>query len=512
MPETVVNNRRIAQNTIFLYFRMIVVMLISLYTVRAFLNILGETNYGLYNVIGGVVGMFSFLNGTLSTSSQRYFSQALVKGNKEGIKKVFCLNLTVYLILIIIIIAFLETIGLWFVNNQMTIPDDRIKAANIVYQISILTFLLQMMSIAYTALVVAYEKMKAFAYIGIFEALLKLGYVFLLSIVSYDKLIAYAVLMFILYFLITALYVGYCRIHFAESKYFFYWNKREAFEMLGFSGWHFLGTLSVVVRSQGVNILINMFFSPAVNAARAIAFQVEGAINKFSDSFFVAVKPQMYKSYSNGEIEALNTLVNRSSIICFFLVSILSVPLFFNTPYILSLWLKNVPDYTIVFTQLVLIEGLIDSVSGSAICPALATGKIKKFYIVTGNLYILSLPIAYIFLKLGCEPTSTMLVSIGISIVCLFARAWLLIDLIHFSIKEYMKLCGKLIFVTLLIGSCTFFTTKMFTYNWTILAVSTIVSSLLHCVLYLFFICSQQDRVIIIRIVNNKLHRNGNQK
>ena len=510
MPETVVNNRRIAKNTIFLYLRMIVVMLISLYTVRAFLDILGETDYGLYNVIGGVVGMFSFLNGTLSTSSQRYFSQALVNGDKEGIKRVFCLNLTVYLILIIIIIVFLETVGLWFVNTQMTIPDERIKAANIVYQISILTFFLQMISIAYTALVIAYEKMKAFAYIGIFEALLKLGYVFLLSNVSYDKLITYAVLMFVLYFLITALYVGYCRSHFAESKYNFYWNKREAFDMLGFSGWHLLGTLSVVVRSQGVNILINMFFSPAVNAARAIAFQVEGAINKFSDSFFVAVKPQMYKSYSNGEIEALNILVIRSSVICFFLVSILSIPLFFNTPYILSLWLKNVPDYAIVFTQLVLIEGLIDSVSGSAICPALATGKIKFFYLITGTLYIITLPIAYIFLKIGFDPTSTMVVSIAISVVALIARACLLVELINLNIRSYFNMVIRLLISTIVIGTCTYASMSILNKPVITLLISTVLSTILHLVIYFTFVCSRQDRVSIIRIVNNKLHRNGN--
>ena len=318
MAQSVVNNRQIAKNTIFLYIRMIIVMLIGLYTVRAFLSILGETDYGLYNVVGGVVGMFSFINGTLATSSQRYFSQSLVHGDKKAANRVFCLNLTIYMVLIGIIVIILETIGLWFVNSKMTIPDDRVSAANIVYQISIITFAFQMFTISFNALIIAHEKMKAFAYIGILEACLKLAFVFVLMKVPFDKLISYAILMFLMNLLITSIYFIYCRRNFEECRFHFYWNKKEALEILSFSGWHLLCNLSVVVRGQGINILINMFFNPAVNAARAIAFQIDHAITQLSNNFFTAVKPQMYKSYSNGEIKALNDLIFRSSIICFF--------------------------------------------------------------------------------------------------------------------------------------------------------------------------------------------------
>lgn len=509
MPETVVNNRLIVKNTIFLYVRMLVVMLISLYTVRAFLSILGETDYGLYNVIGGVVGMFSFINSTLATSSQRYFSQALVPNDKKAINRVFCLNLTIYILLIGIIVFLLETVGLWFVNYKMTIPEERMRAANIVYQISIITFIFQMITVSYNALIIAHEKMKTFAFIGILEAVLKLGFVFVMMKVHYDKLITYAVFFLLLYLLIAAIYILYCRKHFEESRFHFFWNKNEATDMLGFSGWHLLGTFSVVVRGYGVNLLINMFFNPAVNAARAVAFQIESAINQLSGNFFTAVKPQMYKSYSNGEMSALHTLVLRSSLICFFLVSILSIPFYFNVEFILGLWLKEVPKYTIVFTQLVIIGALVDSVGGSAICPALATGKIKKFYLVTGSLFIMTLPIAYLFLKMGYEPTSTMVVAIGISFSTLIARALILVELIAFPVRKYFVLMAKLVIATSVIGFITYNVTKLGNNQLIMLILSTIVSTFLHVVIYYVFVCDPQDRIAITGIVKTKLHINN---
>lgn len=505
MSDTVVNNRLIAKNTIFLYIRMLVVMAISLYTVRAYLSILGETDYGLYNVIGGVVSIFSFLGSTLSTSSQRYFSQALVKNDKDKINRVFCLNLTVYLIFIVIILLILETVGLWFVNSKMTIPEDRMNAANVVYQISLFTFIIQMLTIPFNALIIAHERMKTFAYIGILEALLKLGFVFVLIRITYDKLIAYAIFFLALYLLIALVYYIYCRKSFEESKFHFYWNKSEAFEMLGFSGWHLLGTLSIVVRGQGVNILLNVFFNPAVNAARAVAYQVQGAIDQLNNNFFTAVKPQMYKSYSNGELDALNVLVLRSSLLCFFLVSILSIPFYFNADYLLSIWLKDVPQYAVSFTQLAIICGLIDSVGGSAICPALATGKIKTFYLVTGTLFILTLPISYVFLEMGYDPTSTMVVTIVISFVTLIARALLLVNLIQFQIKQYFYLIAKLFAATIFIGLCTFYCTKLYVNPLLALVVSTVVSSVLHVILYLYAVASKHDRHVIIDIIKSKL-------
>lgn len=279
------NNKRIAKNTLFLYVRMLLIMGVNLYTVRAVLNLLGVVDYGIYNVVGGVVTLFSFISGTLTTSSQRYFSIELARENIKALQKIFCLNVTVFAIIILGIIILAETVGLWFVNVQMTIPENRLLAANIVYQFSILAFGFQMFSIPYNALIVAHEKMGAFAYIGIIEVILKLVVVFTLTITGSDKLILYGILMSLMALLITNIYRVYCRTHFVESKFFFYWNRTEATELMSFSGWHFLGTMAVVVRGQGINLLINLFFNPAINAARAIAFQIDAAVGQLSNNF-----------------------------------------------------------------------------------------------------------------------------------------------------------------------------------------------------------------------------------
>lgn len=267
-----VNNKRIAKNTLFLYLRMLVVMGIGLYTVRAILHLLGVVDYGIYNVVGGVVGMFAFLNSTLATSSQRYFSIELAKGDLDRLNKWFCLNISTFSIFIVIFVAIAETVGLWFVNTQMTIPKERMFAANVVYQLSIVSFCVSLFSIPYNALIIAHERMSAFAFISIIEALTKLAIVFILSLVSWDRLIVYGILMFFTSCAMTSSYILYNRRYFPESKFHLYWNKSEFIEIIGFSGWHFWGTFSMVIRSQGINILLNLFFNPAVNAARAVAY------------------------------------------------------------------------------------------------------------------------------------------------------------------------------------------------------------------------------------------------
>ena len=450
MPESSIDNKRIAKNTIFLYIRMIVVMGIGLYTVRAILDILGATDYGIYNVIGGVVGMFSFLNGTLTTASQRYFSVELAKNDIKRLNKWFCLNISIFSSFIIFFLLVAETIGLWFVNTQLTIPPDRIFAANIIYQFAIFSFCISFFSIPYTALIIAHEKMSAFAYISIIEAFLKLVIVFILLHTQSDKLIIYGLLMLLTSIGITGAYCIYSRRNFMESKFHLYWNKEEFKELFSFSGWHLLGTFSVVIRNQGINILINVFFCPAVNAARAIADQIYNAIMQLSNNFFTAVKPQIYKSYSNGEYDGLYKLINRSTIVCSLLVAILVFPLLSNTSYILHLWLKDVPEYTILFTQLVLINGLIDSIMGPTTASALATGNIKRYQLIVANIFILNLPISYIALKLGAEPTMTLLISIALSLLSVFVRAYLLKSMIYMPLKNYFIVVLRVIVASLI--------------------------------------------------------------
>lgn len=504
MQNNIINNKRIAKNTLFLYLRMIVVMAIGLYVVRAILDLLGVVDYGIYNVVGGVVGMFQFLNGTLATSSQRYFSIELSKGDFKRLNEWFCLNITVFTLFICIIFVIAETIGLWFLNTQMTIPHDRLLAANIVYQLSILSFCVSFYSVPYNALIIAHERMSAFAYISIIEAVLKIAIVCILSVISWDKLIVYGILMFLSSVGITSSYIIYNLRHFKESKYHFYWNKGEIKELLGFSGWHFLGTVSVVIRSQAINILINMFFNPAVNAARAVAFQIYQAVSQLSSNFFVAVKPQIYKSYAAGDIKGLNKLVMRSTIICTFLISIIVFPVLANTSYILGLWLKEVPEYTVVFTQLVLINGLIDSSNSCTIAPALATGRIRSFQIATAIPVILNLPISYVVLRLGAAPTATMVVSIVLSYITAIVKAYMLRSMIYFPFWDYLLLMLRLSFASLLIWSVMYLTIINSANNILMLLAYSVFLVILVCFIYLLLVFSKSDIKAILQMIRCK--------
>lgn len=501
-----VNNKRIAKNTFYLYLRMLLVMAIGLYTVRAILDILGVVDYGIYNVVGGVVTMFAFMNRTLSTSSQRYFSIELARGDKERLVKWVCLNITSFFLLGLVIAFFLETVGLWFVNYKMTIPAERMVAANVVYQLSIISFLFQIISIPYLALVIAHEKMNVFAYVGVVEALGRLGIVFILMCISYDHLIVYGICILLLSFGASMSYVLYCWRHFPESKYRWYWNTAEVKELFGFSGWHFLGTFSMTCRSQGINILLNLFFNPAVNAARAIAFQVNSHIMQLSSNFFTAIKPQIYKSYAKKELQELFQLMMRGTIMSAFLISVVAFPLLADTPFILGLWLKEVPEYAVVFTQLALINGLIDAADGPLVAAALATGKIRKYMLIVALIILANLPISYVALKLGCEPTVTMIISICISIVSMVARAGLLRQLMGFPFWRYLLLFLKLAIVSVVM----FVGIKLTVYNQMNSIVSFIlVGILILIILTLLYACviDKSDRTFILQFVKRKIKK-----
>lgn len=480
------------------------VMGVSLYTVRAILHQLGIVDYGIYNVVGGVVNMFSFLNGMLSTASQRYFSIELAKGDKRRLNQWFCLNITGFSIIILLFLVLAETIGLWFVNTQMTIPEERLFAANVVYQLSIVSFCIHFFNIPYTALVIAHERMGAFAYISIMDVMLKLVIVFLLMMSPWDKLVVYAFLMFLLSCGVTSIYIIYSMRLFEEAKYRPYWNTSEIKELLNFSGWHLFGTVAMVVRSGGINILLNIFFNPAINAARAIAYQVYKAVNQLSGNFFVAVKPQIYKSYAAGDYEDLYKLILRSTMMCSFLVSILIYPVLANTSYILGLWLKEVPDYAVIFTQLVLVNGLIDATNGPTIAPALATGKIRNYQLTVSTLILLNFPISYVALRMGAEPTVTMQVSISLSFVTAIVRAYLLRIMIKLPFRRYMVLFLRIVIASIFIWSVI----SLAIYNgadslvsllgWSVFVAMLVVGS------YLCFVMERSDVRAIINLVRRR--------
>lgn len=426
MSEGVSNNKRIAKNTLFLYFRMILIMGVQLYTVRVVLSVLGSTDYGLNNVVGGIVTMFSFLSGTMATASQRYFSYEIGRGDLIQLKKTFSITLIIYCCIAFIILLLAETVGLWFLNYKMVIPENRIYAANWVYQFSILSFLVTMFQVPYDALVIAREKMNVYAYVSILEVILKLLIVYLLTISSFDKLIMYSFFTFSVTLLVTSIYKTYCVRNYKESHFIYYWDKIMFKDILSYSGWNLFGAMAGIVNNQGINILLNLFFGPVVNAARAIAYQINSAMNSFVQNFMTATRPQITKYYAQGQNENMLKLVFQSSKFSFFLLFLIALPVMFEMPFILNLWLKDVPENTILFGRIIIVTTLVDTLSYSLMAAFQATGKIKIYQIVVGSLLILNLPISYMFFKLGYSAEMGLYLVLINAILCLFLRLFLL--------------------------------------------------------------------------------------
>ena len=436
---TTENNKRIARNTLLLYFRMLFLMIISLYTSRIVLNALGVEDFGIYNVAGGVVAMFSILSGSLSAAISRFITYELGKNNVLKLKTIFSSAITIQIGLGIVIAFFAETIGIWFLNTQMNIPIERMVAANWVLQFSIITFIINLISVPYNAVIIAHEKMSAFAYISIFEAIGKLLIAYLITISPIDKLIFYAILMCGVAIAIRLLYGYYCKRHFDECRFHFIWNKQIFQQIFSFAGWNFIGASSAVLRDHGGNIIINLFCGPTVNAARGIAFQVNNAIQGFVSNFMTALNPQITKSYAVKNYTYMMTLIFQGARLSFYMLLLLSLPIIINTHYLLTLWLNTVPEHTVLFVRLVLIFAMSESISGPLITAMLATGNIRNYQIIVGGLQMLNLPTSYILLSLGAIPETVLIVAVLISQCCLMARLYMLKKMIKLKIKDYLK-------------------------------------------------------------------------
>lgn len=445
------NNRRIAKNTLLLYIRMLFIMAVSLYTSRVVLNSLGVEDYGIYNVVGGVTAMFSILSGSLSAAISRFITFELGKGNLEKLKTVFSTAVTVQLLLAAIIVIAAEVAGVWFLNAKMNIPAERMYAANWVLQCSIFTFAINLVSVPYNAAIIAHERMSAFAYISIIEVTLKLGAVFALHLFMHDKLIAWAVLLFLISAAIRFVYGIYCKRHFEECTYRFVLDKPLLKEITGFAGWNFIGSSSAVLRDQGTNIALNLFCGPVVNAARGISVQVQMAVQNFVTNFMTALNPQITKSYACGDRSYMLTLIRQGARLSFYLMLLLSLPVLIETPTILKIWLRIVPDHTVNFVRLILLFTLTESLSGPLITAMLATGKIRNYQLVVGGLQMMNFPISYLLLRWGAAPEVTLIVAIAISFCCLFSRLWMLRRPLGLDAGNYFKqVIGRVFVVALL--------------------------------------------------------------
>ena len=440
MPlDNSVNNKRIAKNTMLLYVRMLFIMAVQLYTSRVVLNTLGVVDYGLYNVVGGIVTMFAFLNGAMVTSTQRYITFELGKGNMQRLKEVFTTCVQIHLIISFIIIILGESIGLWFLYEKMVIPAERFSAAMWVYQLSVLTMCVQVMSVPYNSDIVAHEQMGIFAAISVVEVVLKLAAVYMLVIGDFGKLIMYAIFIACVQLFIQLLYKGYCNRHFVESKIVRAFDKQLAKEMGKFMGWNIWGNLAASLFGTGLNLLLNIFFGPVVNAARAVAVQVETAIANFSSNFLMAVNPQITKLYAQNNLQDMHKLLFRTSKFTFILMLIISLPVVIEADMILTVWLKIVPDYTVIFLRLLLAIVIIDSVARPLMTAAAATGDVKLYQSLIGGILLSIVPIAYIVLKLGGSPASVYVVHLVICIIAFLTRLWIIKPMIKLSIRHYFS-------------------------------------------------------------------------
>lgn len=445
------NSKRIAKNTFVLYVQMIAAMLIGLYTSRVVLNVLGVEDFGVYSAIGGVVAMFGILNSAMSSSTSRFITFELGYGKFERLKAVFSTSLLIHIGLALLVCLVTLPIGLWFLKTYMVIPPLRMEAAVwVLYSVVIATFF-GILSVPYNASIVAHEKMSIFAYFSVIDLTLKLAIVLILPVLPYDKLKAYAVLLVVVQVIVQFIYWLYCYRNFKEVRVGLKWEKGLFKEMTSFAGWSLFGDSAYLMYTQGLNVLLNVFFGAPVNAARGIAVQVQGVLMRFTSGFQTALNPQITKSYAGGDLKYMHRLIFSSSKFSFFLVLMLSIPVFLEAEQLLLWWLKVVPDHTVNFVRILLLISLIDCLANPLIFAAKATGRLKKYQAILGTLLLMVVPVSYLFLKLGYQPESVFIVHLVISILGQAVRVWLISPMINLSLREYFfKIALRCFFVVII--------------------------------------------------------------
>ena len=498
MQDISSNNKSIAKNTLLLYFRMLFLMLISLYTSRVMLNALGVEDYGIYNVVGGVVTMFSMLSGSLSAAISRFITFELGTGDKEKLKKIFSSSVTIQAGIALILIILAETVGLWFLNEKMVIPVNRMAAANWCFQFSIITFAINLISIPYNAAIIAHEKMSAFAYISFLEALGKLVIAWLIVANPIDRLVFFGGMVAILAIIIRFVYGWYCKRHFEECTYHFIYDHDLLKRMFGFAGWNFIGASSAVLRNSGSDLILNIFFGPTVNAARGIAVKMDTVITQFVTNFMTALNPQITKSYASGDREYMFKLIFQGARYSYYILLLLALPVILNSHYILVLWLKLVPEHTVLFVQLILVLGLSECISNPLITAMLATGKIRNYQIVVGGFQMMNLPVSYLCLYLGAIPESVVIVAIIISQCCLVVRLYMLRGMIGLKVQNYLKyVYFNVIVMTFSASILPIVASCYLSESFLAFIVSSTIAALCVVLSGLFIGCGKEERLFV---------------
>lgn len=470
------SNKRIAKNTLLLYARMLLLLVVSLYTSRVVLAALGIEDYGLYNVVGGIVAMFTFITRAMGNSTSRFITFALGKGDETELNNVVGVSFRIHWVLAGIILILAETVGLWFLYNKMVIPDDRMTAAFWVYQFSIVSCMVSVISVPFNSMIIAHEKMGAFAFISILDAILKLLIVYLIQISPYDRLIFYAALLLGVMLLDRIIYQAYCYHHFDEAKHIRYHKSNLVKQMTSFAGWAMFGNLAYVGYTQGLNILLNMFFGPAVNAARGVAVQVQQVLNGFVTNFQTAVNPQITKSYAANDNKRVLDLLMLSSKFSYFLMLFLCLPVFIEAPKLLNLWLVEVPDHTVNFIRLLILIMLAQTLHNPVSMIKSATGNIKVYQIVIGCIFLTIVPFSYFALKLGMVAEVVFVVHLLMQVTAQTVAVFMVRKDIGLSFRYYLK--SVLLNVSLV----------------------TIIASILPILMYLFMADTILSMIIVVLV------------
>ena len=433
MADKSASNRRIAKNTIFLYARMLFLMLVYFYTSRVVLRGLGVEDYGIYNLVGGFVALFSLVSAALTGACSRFLNYEMGTGNKDKLAVVFSTSVLIQVMLAVAVAVLAETVGLWYVNHKMVCPEERLAAANWCFQFSLLTFCMNLVTVPYNASVVAHEKMEVFSYVSIYQGIATLAVAAVLSAVSFDKLIYYAGMLCLIQISVQFIYQMYCRKRFAECQRLQSFDRTVMKQMLLYSLWHFAGNGAVVLKTYGVDVVMNLFFGPVVNAAKGITNQVEAAVQQFVGSFMMAMNPQITQSYANGNSEYMLSLVDKGARFSFYLVWLLSMPVIINAHDVLYLWLGQVPDYAADFVRLTLVAVIVGSLSKPLVTAQNATGNVRNYQLVVGGVVLLNLPLSYVALKMGADAKAVMLVALTLEVVALFVRVFM----ISYTVKAF---------------------------------------------------------------------------
>lgn len=435
------NNRRILRNSLLLYVRMLLTMAIGFFTTRIVLQTLGEVDFGLYNVVGGVVSMLAFVQSAMSNSTSRFITYAIGLDNQDETQKTFQSTLTIHLIIGVIILLILETLGIYLFYT-MNIPNERVNVCMIIYQYSVCSIIFSICTTPYAASIIAYEKISVYAYISILDVILKLLIIYALLFINYDKLLVYGTFMFIINIITSLINVIYCNIRFKVLKFGLLFSSNRIKQIAQFSGWSFIGNFANILRLQGLNYLLNIFCGPSVNAARGIAVQVQSIVSRFILNIQVAINPQITKSYAHGDLEHLRTLIQASSKYSFFVLFLISFPFFVEANYYLQLWLGSYPNYTISFVKILLISTILESLINPLEIAANATAKIKTTQTFVSISYIILFILCYVILRAGFSPNWTFVLNILINIIIVLGRVRILQQYIQISIREYLNSVG----------------------------------------------------------------------